>query len=169
MADPDRLPATRRAVSLERACPAGAPRPRPAHRGARAQFAPRNEFYFLLFALLAALVPLVACARHARWRAFAAPTLLSLAALGAAAISVPLLADASQSSAFRDRQAARDRALRELPQRSSVDAIVPPIGLWPVPRTLHFVEVEPDRSQWNNVCTAKYYGLRSIALEPKAR
>jgi len=134
-----------------------------------AQFAPRNGFYLLIFALLAALVPLVACARHARWRAFAAPALLILAALGAAAISVPLLADASQSSAFRDRQAARDRALRELPQRSSVDAIVPPIGLWPVPRTLHFVEVEPDRSQWNNVCTAKYYGLRSIALEPKAR
>ena len=133
------------------------------------QFAPRNGFYLLIFALIAALVPLVAYARHARWRPLAAPALIVLAAMGAAIISVPLLADAAQSAAFRERQLARDRMLRELPSGNATDAIVPPIGIWPVPRTLHFVEVEPDRTQWNNRCTAKYYGLRSIALEPKAR
>lgn len=129
------------------------------------QFAPRNGFYMLIFALAAALIPLVAHARHARWRPLAAPALIGLAAIGTAIVSVPLVADARQSSEFRERQLARDRMLRELPRTGRADAIVAPIGVWPVPRTLHFVEVEPDPAQWNNVCMAKYYGLRSIALD----
>jgi hypothetical protein len=133
------------------------------------QFAPRNGFYLLIFALVAALIPLVAYARHARWRPLAAPALIVIAAMGAAVISVPLLADAAQSGVLRERQVARDRVLREMPRGNATDAIVAPIGVWPVPRTLHFVEVEPDSAQWNNRCMAKYYGLRSIALEPKAR
>jgi len=133
------------------------------------QFAPRNGFYLLIFALVAALIPLVAYARHARWRPLAAPALIVAAAMGAAIISVPLLADAAQSGVLRERQVARDRVLREMPRGNAADAIVPPIGVWPVPRTLHFVEVESDSTQWNNLCMAKYYGLRSIALEPKAR
>jgi Family of unknown function (DUF6056) len=136
---------------------------------APAQFAPRNGFYLLVFALVAALLPAVAYARHARWRQLAAPALIVLAALGTLVISTPLMADARQSSAIRDKQAARDRMLRELPRENPADVTVPPIGLWPVPSTLHFVEVDAERSQWNNVCMAKYYGVRSIALERPAR
>jgi hypothetical protein len=134
-----------------------------------AQFAPRNGFYLLVFAFVAALLPAVAYARHARWRPLGAPALIVFAALGTVVISTPLMADARQSSAIRDRQAARDRMLRELPRKNLADVTVPPVGLWPVPSTLHFVEVEAERSQWNNVCMAKYYGLRSIALERPVR
>jgi hypothetical protein len=136
---------------------------------APAQFAPRNGFYLLVYGLIAALVPALAYARHARWRPLAAPALIVLAGLGTAVVSTPLMADARQSSAIRDKQAARDRMLREMSRENRADVTVPPIGLWPVPSTLHFVEVDADPSQWNNVCMAKYYGVRSISLEGPVR
>jgi len=136
---------------------------------APAQFAPRNGFYLLVFGLIAAMIPVIAYARHARWRPLAAPALIALAALCAALGGTPLIADARQSSAIRDKQAARDRLLRALPRGDPIDVTVAPIGQWPVPSTLHFVELDSDRTQWNNVCMAKYYGVRSIALERPVR
>ena len=135
---------------------------------APAQFAPRNGIYLLVFMLVAALVPLVAYVQRARWHPFVSAAFIGLAGAGTVVVGAPLAADAGLSDAFRDRLLTRDRALRQTPEADQADATVPPVGL-PVPRTLHFVEVEPDRSQWNNLCVAKYYGLRSIALEPKAR
>ena len=69
------------------------------------------------------------------------------------------------SRAIRDRQVARDVQLRDVARSRDRDASVAPIGLR-VPRTLRYVDVGTDRNQWNNLCTAKYYGLRSIALDP---
>ncbi|HEY3180341.1 MAG TPA: DUF6056 family protein [Casimicrobiaceae bacterium] len=131
---------------------------------APAQFAPRNGIYLLVFALVAALLPLVACAQYAHWCRASARALVGLAAVGTVIASVPLVADARLSNSFRERLLARDRALRQMPQSNQVDATVAPMG-FPVPRTLHFVEVDADHKQWNNVCMAKYYGLRSIALD----
>ena len=131
---------------------------------APAQFAPRNGFYLLVFGFAAALLPAAAYARHAQWRPLATPALIALAALGTLLIGPPLMADARQSSAIRDRQAARDRVLRDLSRGNVADVTVPAIDVWPVPSTLHFVEIDPERAQWNNVCMAKYYGVRSIAL-----
>jgi len=135
---------------------------------APAQFAPRNGIYLLVFAFVAALLPLAAYARQSRSRRVVSGAFVGLAAVGAVIASIPLVADARLSEAFRERLLARDRTLRQLAHENSIDATVTPVGL-PVPRTLHFVEVDANRSQWNNVCTAKYYGLRSIALEPAAR
>jgi hypothetical protein len=133
-----------------------------------AQFAPRNGIYLLVFAFVAALLPLVAYVQQSRWRRFVSVSFVGLAAAGTVTVSVPLVADARLSEAFRERLQARDRTLRQMAQDNQVDATVPPIGL-AVPRTLHFVEVDTNRKQWNNVCEAKYYGLRSIALDPAVR
>ena len=135
---------------------------------APAQFAPRNGIYLLVFAFVAALVPLAAYAQQSRWRRFVSVSFVGLAAAGTVIVSASLVADARLSEAFRERLLARDRTLRQMAHDNPIDATVPPIGLT-VPRTLHFVEVDADRKQWNNVCTAKYYGLRSIALDPTVR
>jgi type II secretory pathway pseudopilin PulG len=132
------------------------------------QFAPRNGIYLLVFAFVAALLPLITYVQRSRWRRFVAGSLVGLAAAGAAIASVPLVADARLSEAFRERLLARDRTLRQMAHDNQTDATVPAVGL-SVPRTLHFVEVDTNRKQWNNVCTAKYYGLRSIALDPTVR
>ena len=129
------------------------------------QYAPRNGLFMLVFALVAALVPLVAWARRSAWRGPALRVLAGLAAAGALVASVELGADARLAAAIRERQLARDSALRQLPRAGKVDATVVPIGL-PVPATLHYVDVSADRKEWNNKCAAKYYGLRSIALGP---
>ena len=126
------------------------------------QFAPRNGLYLLVFALIASMMPLLS-ARRAISHRFTAPALLVFASLGSVAASIPLIADARQSEALRAQLIARDRTLRHLPHASEVDATVARIDL-ARPATLHFIDVAPDRKQWNNVCTAKYYGLRSIAL-----
>jgi hypothetical protein len=133
-----------------------------------AQFAPRNGIYLLVFAFVAALLPLTGYVQQSRWRRFGSGAFVGLAAAGAVIASTPLVADARLSEAFRERLLARDRALRQLAHDNRVDATVAPVGLT-MPRTLHFVEVDTNRKQWNNVCTAKYYGLRSIALDPTVR
>ena len=132
------------------------------------QFAPRNGLYVFVFLLVAALIPFVASIEHTRRRTPAIATIVAGAAAAAIYASMPLVDDAQASAEFRDRQMARDLALRQLPHAENVDAVVDPFGL-SVPRTLHFIELDADRTQWNNVCTAKYYGLRSIALAPKPK
>ena len=135
---------------------------------APAQFAPRNGIYLLVFMLVAALVPLVAYVQRARWHPFVSAAFIGLAGAGTVVVGAPLAADAGLSDAFRDRLLTRDRALRQTPEADQTDATVPPVGL-PVPRTLHFVELDSNPKQWNNACTAKYYGLHSIALDPTVR
>src|SRR5262249_52672102 len=127
------------------------------------QFAPRNALYLFVFALVGVLIPITASIGRSRRRGFALIGIVVLAALGAVCAAEPLVEDAQASAEFRDRQIARDRTLKQLPQPEKIDAVVEAFGLT-VPRTLHFIELDADRTQWNNVCTAKYYGLHSIAL-----
>lgn len=133
-----------------------------------AQFAPRNGLYLLVFAFIAALLPLMRHVDQAPPHRVALPAFAGLA-MGLALIASPWLAtDAQLATAIRDRQVERDHALRQLAQARQVDAVVAPIGL-AAPPTLHYIDVSPDSTKSNNVCTAKYYGLHSIALEPTAR
>jgi hypothetical protein len=135
---------------------------------APAQFAPRNGIYLLVFMLVAALLPLVAYAQHARRRRFVSASFIGVAAVATVLVSAPLAADARLTDAFRDRLLARDLTLRHLSPATQVDATVARIGL-SVPPTLHYIEISTDRMEWLNVCMAKHYGLRSIALDPTAR
>lgn len=129
------------------------------------QFAHRNGFYLLVFLLVAVLLPLVTVARNTSARR-AVPSAFALLAVAGAVVALAQLApDAELAGAIRDRQVARDAFLREVARLRDQDASVAPIRLR-VPDTLHYVDVGTDRKQWNNVCTAKYYGLRSIALDP---
>jgi hypothetical protein len=84
---------------------------------APAQFAPRNGFYLLVFALVAALLPAVAYARHARWRQLAAPALIVLAALGTLVISTPLMPTPAKAARFATSKRRVDRMLRVLPAK----------------------------------------------------
>ena len=102
-------------------------------------------------------------ARSASLQRFMAPALLVLGSVGTVAAGMPLIDDARQGDAVRGRLLARDLTLRNMLHPGEVDATVGRVGL-AVPRTLHYIDVAPDRREWNNVCTAKYYGLRSIAL-----
>jgi Family of unknown function (DUF6056) len=133
-----------------------------------AQFAPRNGIYLLVFTLVAALLLLVAYAQHARSSRFVSASFIGAAAAGAFIVSAPLAADARLTREFRDRLLARDLTLHHLSPAKQVDAVVKPIDL-AVPPTLHYIEVSTDRKEWINVCVAKHYGLRSIALDPIVR
>ena len=135
---------------------------------APAQFAPRNGIYLLVFALVAALLPLVAYAQRARWHPFVSAAFIGLAATGTVLMSAPLAADARLSSEYRDRLLARDLTLRRIALPTQVDAVVTRIDL-PVPPTLHYIELSTNVTEWINVCIAKHYGLRSIALVPSVR
>jgi hypothetical protein len=129
------------------------------------QFAHRNGLYLLVFLLVAALLPLVAVARNEAARRVLPMTFALLALAGAVVALAQLVPDAGLARAIRDRQVERDARLRDVARSRDQDATVARIGLR-VPDTLHYVDVGTDREQWNNVCTAKYYGLRSIALDP---
>jgi hypothetical protein len=129
------------------------------------QFAHRNGLYLLVFLLVAALLPLAGVARSETGRRVLPMAFALLALAGAVVALAQLVPDAGLARAIRDRQVERDARLRDVARSRDQDATVARIGLR-VPDTLHYVDVGTDREQWNNVCTAKYYGLRSIALDP---
>ena len=130
------------------------------------QFAMRNGLYMLVFGLIAVLLPL------AHWLHNTALRHQVLAGVGIAALTISLLAsaqladDARMASAIRERQVARDRVLHQASATGNLDVSVAPLGLR-APPTLHEVDVGPNPDQWYNRCTAKYYRLHSIKLDPK--
>ena len=91
-------------------------------------------------------------------RRLAVALVLALVPLGIAVISLPEPALAAQQAALWDAQDQQIRASRDAGQ---LDITVPPR-----PRYLGEEFVSSDRTNWFNVCVARYYGVRSIATTP---
>jgi hypothetical protein len=81
--------------------------------------------------------------------------LLALVPLSMAVISLPEPAIAAQQAALWDSQDQHIRASRDAGQLD--------VTVAPRPRYLGEDFVSTDRTNWFNVCVARYYGVRSIA------
>ena len=73
------------------------------------------------------------------------------------AVALPGVAAAASYASVWDRE---DRLIRATRDAGQADVTVPPL-----PAFLGEDFVTPDRTNWFNVCVARYYGVRTIAAE----